>query len=209
MQGVTLTAQFHEITTLNDPYFPAFMDIYQESFPLSEQMRFSWWLALLRKKEADPDAGGRLLVLIEEEVVVAMAYYEEGDADAPAYLWYLATRPDARGKGTGARLYQEILARVEGAGSPALLFEVETPAEAALLSVEAADFARRRIEWYRRLGAKLLGGIHYEQSVGWQPALEMHIMVHAFQEVDPGSAFACAKAVLGEEIQEIGELTLS
>ena len=185
------------------------MDIYQESFPLAERMRFSWWIALLRKKEANPDTGGRLLVLLENETVVAMAYCEEGDAATAAYLWYLAARQDARGKGIGARLYREILGRAERAGSPALLFEVETVEETALFSAEAASFARRRIEWYRRLGAKLLEGVHYEQDLGWQPALAMHIMVHPFQEMDAGSAFTFAKALFGKGLSETGPLSLT
>jgi GNAT superfamily N-acetyltransferase len=200
---------FHELRGLDDPHTPAFMDIYQASFPLSEQMRFSWWIGMLLAKAAGQEEVGHPLALLEDGEVAAISYYESGAPETAAYLWYLATREDLRGRGVGAELYRGIVERTRNEGSPALLFEVETIEQARSISEEAAIFARRRIEFYRRMGAHQLGGIHYVQNVGWQPPIEMHIMVHPFIDISAETIFALTTSHLGTSIQQTGPLSLN
>ena len=77
---------------------------------------------------------------------------------------------------------------------------------------EARELAERRIGWYRRLGAKLLGGVEYFQTVDTVPEpTEMHLMYHPLggePAADPEAVFALAKAVAGETLRRVGPLSL-
>jgi hypothetical protein len=88
----------------------------------------------------------------------------------------------------------------------ALIFDLEDPAR--MLTPEAACQAERRIAFYRRLGARLLGGIRYTQTVGpHQPPLHLHLMFHPIQDITAQEAFDIAHAEFGDAIlQQIGEL---
>ena len=144
----------HEITDLQDNALPQVLDIYQQSFPMREQMPFSWWIEFLQAKARGEGKSRHLLALLEgeddERRVGAFAYYE--DEEDGVFLWYLATQPDRRGGGMGARLFREIADRTFQRGHY-LFFEVELPEEAGRFSEAEAEFARRRIAWYQRNGA--------------------------------------------------------
>jgi ribosomal protein S18 acetylase RimI-like enzyme len=203
-----MTFEVHEIEGIHDSAFPAAMDIYQASFPLHEQMRFSWWVHFLQDKAQGAAEHRHLLAAIGQDSVLAMAYYEVVEEDEPVgYLWYLATGSALRGKGIGADLYREILSRNVSAGCRALVFEVELPEIAASVSEEHAEFARRRIGWYRRNGAKLLSGIRYIQDVGWQPPMPMGVMVHALGALGADQALALVQTVL-DEVSATGPVSL-
>jgi hypothetical protein len=89
----------------------------------------------------------------------------------------------------------------------AMVFEVEMPSEA--VTPEEEDIAKRRIGFYRRMGAKILTGIQYLQTVGpHQPATPMHIMVHTFKEVDPEEAFAMGKNIYEDSLTRVGSVEL-
>jgi GNAT superfamily N-acetyltransferase len=182
------------------------LDIFQQSFPLSEQMPFSWWLGFLSERQHGAGARRHLVSWNEAGEVAAFAYYEEHEA--ADYLWYLATRPERRNSGVGARLLQELLRRTFERGR-ALLFEVELPEMAALISTEDEEWARRRIAWYRRHGARLLGGIEYLQDVGWQPSHPMGLMLIANTELSPDDALGIAAALFGKDIRQVGQLALT
>lgn len=200
------TLPLHEIVTFDDPALGEALDIFQASFPLREQMPISWWLDYLVEKSQGRAERRHLVASLEDGHVAVFAYFEE-DARAD-YLWYLASRADLRGRGVGAGVLEILKRRAFQRGRP-LLIEVELPEEAARSSPEEAEWARRRISWYRRQGALLLGGIRYIQNVGWQPPTEMGLMVaSAGGSFTPEEAFAAAAASLREDIEQIGTLSL-
>jgi GNAT superfamily N-acetyltransferase len=202
-----MNAPYFEITSRLDERLPEVLDIYQESFPLREQMRVSWWLRFLRDKEAGEADDRRLVVLAEEGRVAAFAYYE---LEARAgYLWYLATRADLRGGGLGARLFNEVREAVFAAGRDYLLFEVELPEEAARFSAEEAALARRRIAWYQKHGALLVGGVEYIQDVGWQPPYPMALMIAPRSTLSQETAWGLLEGALEDSVRQVGEITLS
>lgn len=194
-----------EITGLHDAALPQLLDIYQQSFPLREQMPFSWWIDLLREKDSGAGEHRHLVALEQDGECIAFAYYE-ADEDG-VYLWYLATRADQRGGGVGAQVFQEIKRQAFARGRY-LFFEVELPEEAARFSAEEGELARRRIAWYQRQGARLLGGIEYIQDVGWQPAYPMALMIATPEEIAPQAAYEIAASLLEDAVRAVGPLTL-
>ncbi len=191
----------HPISTLTDPTLPDVLDIYQASFPPREQVRMSWWLQLLRGLSREEKPTGTLLALCEAstETVVGMAYYEieEFGEERLGFLWYLATDSKQRNRGLGAAAYQAIVSQILDTESCTLmLFEIEIADEVAQSyphEPTLAELARRREAWYRRNGAQKLTGIHYEQSVGWLPAMPMHLLFHSRQSLTPEQAFSYAQ----------------
>jgi hypothetical protein len=136
-----------------------------------------------------------------------MAKYEFLPRCSAACLAYLAVRSDARSQGIGARVYEEIRRQLRGVSCRGLVLEVEIPGRAT--SADDAQLATRRIQFYQRLGALLLRGVDYTQSVGQhQPPIPMHVMVHPFQPMDGEEAFELARCVYGKWLERAGELAL-
>jgi ribosomal protein S18 acetylase RimI-like enzyme len=174
-----------EIESLNDPLWPAWKEIYLTSFPPNERMSLEYFENILSKRSTEEVSDRPVLVLSDEkhtEDVVGLAYCEM-DADTEiAFLWYLATHCNLRGKGNGAYVYRDLVERARKNGTQILVFEVEIPRLASAKSPEDEEWARRRIGWYERQGAVLVNGIQYFQDVDSTDELtEMHIMVHLFQ----------------------------
>jgi ribosomal protein S18 acetylase RimI-like enzyme len=211
----------HRITGWNDPKLGPLMNIVQSSFPANEQMRWSWWIDLLRELSHNaPSSAHRVLLAATEDEnpdaladVVGMAHYEIEPSDsaptAPGicFLYYLAVAPGTRSKGIGSALYRQIVERTLTNGDcTVLLFEVEDPAEMAKTSAEAKELAERRIAFYQRNGARLLNGIHYELHVGWQPPVPMRIMLHSLVPLTPQEGFDRVKGSLNETLRQIAPL---
>ena len=152
------TIPIRAITSRLDPALPALFDIYQQSFPLEEQMRISFFLQMLEQKEQGNAQNQHLEVLAKDREVAGFVFYEVGE-DIPeigrgGYLWYLAAHPDIRGGGIGKRLYhhvkQEIFSRY---GCRGLFFEIEERAETEQRhGSEAAHYAEWRKAWYKMSG---------------------------------------------------------
>jgi hypothetical protein len=202
----------HQITRWQDPDLPDVLDLYQTSFPADEQMRLSWWVRLLNEmsQQTGPAQPERLLYAAVEGCgngVVGFAYAEVYGSQHTAYLMYLAIRGDRRGQGLGAVVYQQVREELFNRKyCDVLLFEVEKPEIMLRESPDASRTAQRRICWYERQGARLLEGIHYVQSVGWQPPLEMRLMFHSRTPVSPEQAFSTAAALLGDGVKQAGRL---
>jgi ribosomal protein S18 acetylase RimI-like enzyme len=198
--------RFVDITDITDDLLPAWLDLYEVSFPPEEKMLVSQFLSLLRDKAkglrehshmmAALDSGGKLVGLVR---------FDDLRDPGVAYLWYLAVDPDARGRGIGSACHEEALRRCREAGARAAVMEVEIPEEAS-----DPEFARRRIEFYRRHGALALQGVHYLHSVGpHQPEILMHVLLRPFEPVTPQEAFEFARVLLGDEsVTQVGELAL-
>jgi len=205
---MSLELSFHQIESIQDEGYDDWLNLYQQSFPLNEQVLVSSLNKLLRAVEEE-SATTFLLVRDDSGAAVGMALYECSAKCGCAALWYLAVRSDIRSKGLGGIIYREIISRIRSASSEitALAYEVELPEEAEDDAVRA--LAIRRIEFNRRNGAKLVGGIHYVQSVGWQPPIRMHLMIHPFEEIGPETALEKLRCEFGEDVRKIGEITLS
>ncbi len=199
--------RFHEIFTLEDPYYDDWLDLYQSAFPINEQMQVSSHNRILRQKMHGEAGNERLLAVIDaDEKLIGMSRYTHEPKCKVVSLWYLAIHNTARNQGVGSRFYNEIVRRIkeDWPESIAMILEVQNPA--ITLDPNERAFARRRIEFYWRNGAHLLGGIYYVQSTGWQEPLPMHLMAHSIQgELAPGEAVSLAKCLFGAALKEIDE----
>jgi ribosomal protein S18 acetylase RimI-like enzyme len=200
---IVSTMHIVEIASLSDPLFPAWLDLFELSFPTAERVLVSTFVRALAAPNGS--VSHTLLASVGPEGdLVGMADYQSFPAQRVAYLWYLAVRPDRRGAGLGSEIYRAVFARLPSEVC-ALLLEVEKP----LLAPGAIErrLASRRIAFYRRLGAQILEGIRYMQSVGThQPPLPMHLMVHLRAPFGPEQAFAAAREICGDLIQRTGTL---
>ena len=212
-----------EICALDDPLLLPWLDLYETAFPPGERILVSHVLNVLHNRARGVDHGSHLLAAVQDgdEPPAGVAAtnvgpsqkknfagiifdYEPRDS-AAAFLWYFAVDPRQRGQGLGTRVYQRLLERLDPQVR-ALIFDLEDP---AFMKTEAAvRQAERRIEFYRRLGARLLGGICYVQTVGpHQPPLPLLLMVHPIKEISPQEAFELAREEFGGEIlSQVGEL---
>ena len=202
------TLRFVEITDINDDLLLPWLDLYETAFPPPERILISAHLRILKGKAAGEarhdhmlaalDAPGSLIGLLQYEILP--------EADA-GFLWYLAVQAKERNRGLGTRMYRELWDRLDAETCSALVFEVEIPEHVE--SQEDRHLAERRIAFYRRQGAKLLGGVRYIQSVGWhQPSVPMHVMVHPRERIDPQAAYDLAKAIFEDSITQVGRLSL-
>jgi GNAT superfamily N-acetyltransferase len=195
-----------EITDPDNALLLPWLDLYETAFPPPERMLVSFYLRLLREKRDGLHQHHHLLAAQREGVFVGLAHYVEAAEHHLAWLWMFAVSPETRNQGIGATIYADVVRRLP-AGTIAVLIEVERP---DLAHTEAERrFAERRIAFYRRQGAQLLGGVHYVQSVGpHQPPLPMCVMIHPLLPLDADAAFGLACAVLGDAITQTGALSL-
>ena len=198
-----------EIADLNDGLLLPWLDLYETAFPPNERELVSSKLDLLKAKmRGDAEEETMLAAVVEQQTLIGIVDYEVNQALSVALLWYFAVKRELRGKGLGSQIYRELIAQLAAKGIRTLIVEVEMPEEAE--SKEKYRWAERRIAFYRRLGAKLLTGVHYMQDVGWhQPPTPMHIMVHPLQPLDAQSAYDLAKAIFEDAIEQTGPLALS
>ena len=136
------------ISRLTDPRNPRFeplLRLYEEALPRRERRSEEY----LRSAAASPNHS---LIVAENDsglVGFSLLFF-----DGVAVLEYLATAPEVRGQGLGARLYREVR---KDAGDRPMLLEVE----AVDPGTPGHELRARRIEFYRRLGARLLRGLDF------------------------------------------------
>jgi GNAT superfamily N-acetyltransferase len=193
-----------ELEAVTDDLLLPWLDLYETAFPPPERVLVSAILGILRDKSPELVQSHHLLAALEPPgQLVGMAWYELWPKDV-ALLGYIAVIPERRGQGIGTRFYREIVKRIS---ARVLFLEMEMPEEAA--SEQQRQIALRRIQFYRRLGALRLTGIHYLQSVGpHQPLTPMHLMVHPFGPIDALAVFELAQGVFGDLIRQVEPLAL-
>ena len=174
--------RLHTIGCLDDPWYDRWLDIYQRSFPLDQQLLVSAHNRMLRSRDR-AERGPHYVVAMEDVadglICMGMAQYALFPEAHGAALWYLAVDPGQRNRGIGSWMYDAIVGAVQ-ARMPechGMLIEVELPDRCA-----DPVPALRRIGFYTRKGAVLLEGLHSTVDVGWQPPMTMGIMVHPFQK---------------------------
>jgi ribosomal protein S18 acetylase RimI-like enzyme len=198
-----------EIVSLNDDLLCPWFDLYETTFPFNERLLISTQLNILKGKTSGEvqdrymyaalDENGKLVGLVEYE------YLHEANT---AFLWYLAVQPNLRNKGIGGQIYQCLIEDLASKDIQALVFEVEKLEQTQ--TEEHRKLAERRISFYRRHGAKILEGVDYIQYIGWHaPPTPMHLMVHPLKSLNSDEAYALAKIVFEDSLQQTGDLTLS
>ncbi len=184
------------------------LDLYETAFPAHEKVLVSDHLRILEQKEQGGGQDHLLLAVLDEGgsfagLVRCQLLPEVG----AALLWYLAIEPRLRSTGLGAQVYRQLLRQVDDGVIKALVFEVEIPELQE--NENGRQNAQRRMEFYRRQGARLLGGVTYMQDVGSHvPPTPMHLMVHPLQPLAPEEAFALAKAIFGGALAQVAAVTL-
>ena len=201
-----------EIESAEDPAWEGWKSIYLDSFPPNERMTEEFFRGVLEQKAAGSASEAHMLALAPgdaPERVIGLAYYEV-DADLRAsFLWYMATRRGERNRGYGSVLYSDVVRRLKREGVAILLFEVDIPERARREEAELGALAERRIGWYRRQGALLLGGVQYFQTVDAPVApTEMHVMAHPLVPMTPEQVLAAASRMFGRAIKQTGPPTL-
>jgi len=200
--------RFVEITDANDDLFSDWLDLYETSFPPEEKVLVSEFIELLKEKAKGTRPNSHIQAALQNDRFVALLRYDLGKEPGIAYLWYLAVHPDARNTGVGAACFDEVVRCAQEAGMRGVAFEVETCEHCA--DPERRELAERRVEFYKRQGSHLLGGIEYAHSVGpHQPEIPMHIMVRPIEPITAVEAFEMARSLFGDAVAQVGELELS
>jgi len=199
---------FINIDSVYNDLLQPWLDLYETAFPPEERVLISDILEILKGKGGRGKSSYKLLAATDnQQNFVGMALYELNSKIGCAFLWYLAITPKKRDRGFGYRFYQEIISQVQKAGYQAMFFEVEMPEKAR--SLERKVQGERRIQFYRRNGARLFNGIFYTQSVGpQQPDTQMHLMIHLFNNLEPKKALALAKKQFHQHIRKVGPINL-
>ncbi len=198
--------QYAELTSINDELLLPWLDLYETSFPPEEKILVSRFFRFLDPDFKEDGVESRLVAALDEHgEFVGLMFYRIRAETGVFSLWYLATLPELRGSGIGAECYREVLRRAQESGSSFVFFEVEVPEDSP-----DAEIARRRIEFYRRLGAKLLRGIRLTQKMGNHAReVQMNIMIHPLKPVTPQQAFELATQYVDNEgLSQVGELAL-
>jgi ribosomal protein S18 acetylase RimI-like enzyme len=190
--------EYREVTSSADPAYSEWKRIYLASFPEEERMSLAYFDGILSNEAAD----SHMVVQMYQDKVTGIAYYESKSEVGACYLWYIAIDSEQRAHGLGTRFYEEIVHRADRDSAKLLIFEVEIPQT-------DSDEAAIRIGWYRRLGAYLLTGIHYVQTVDSGDApIPMYLMVHPVTLITPEDAFQTASALFEDAVHQTGPLGL-
>ncbi|MBP0001891.1 MAG: GNAT family N-acetyltransferase [Cyanobacteria bacterium SID2] len=139
--------QFSQLDDINSEDCSIALDIYEEAFPPEERVR--------RDKVIDRIAKGVYELWIGKDgdrVVFMTILYNLQQSDL-VLLGYIATDAAYRNLGIGSTFLQDVLNHLKPLDRY-LLIEMEHPDN-------DDGMARRRLEFYRRIGAKLLENVRY------------------------------------------------
>lgn len=140
---------FYQVTDVESAEFFAALEIYDEAFPECERTPAPYLTERI-KLQLD-----RLFVSQEDERIVFMAILGQPILDEFVLVGYMATHSHFRNRGLGSVFIKQTLERV-AKNSQYLLFEVEDPE----IGFDR-EIRRRRVNFYRRLGAKQMKDVRY------------------------------------------------
>ena len=168
---------FREITDIRDPLLLPWLDLYETAFPEAERSLVSSHLEDLLLPTQSEEVKHRLVCVDEQGQFLGMARYSFVPNIPLIYLIYLAVVPEQRSAGIGGQLFEEVRrhAHHQHPSGKIMAWEVERPDAAA--AGEEARLSERRIQFYRRLGGKLVAGIDYAiQNRPELPVVPLHLM---------------------------------
>ncbi|MBN1903413.1 GNAT family N-acetyltransferase [Candidatus Sumerlaeota bacterium] len=202
--------RFHEINSINDDLLLPWLDLYEKAFPPEEKVLVSLFLSKL-KKRADlqsPPNECFLSAIDKEKNLLCISFFSISPKNQVAFLWYLAVQENLRNKGIGSLAYRETISRCQRHDNlKAAIFEVEIPEKAP--DLEHKKLSERRIKFYKRHGAKLIGGVDYFQQVGsHQPPVPMYLMIHPFKSFHKDECFSLIKNFFGDSVTQTGNIYL-
>jgi len=119
----------------------------------------------------------RLFAFAEGDEVLGMALVYFSERLRFAWLDYFAIRSDLRGRGLGSEVFREIVQMaIEQSPQPHwLLFEVDDEYEGD--PQREAD-CKRRVQFYRRLGARALENVPYKFPSAFAEPIRMRLMAY-------------------------------
>jgi len=147
MTDTAAPVMFQRIDSSQHQATAAALAIYEEAFPLSEQIPRS-----LVEERIDSGVYELWVGQRGEEVVFMAILYTLRDSDL-VLLGYIATHQEARNQGIGSRFLEQVLTALQERDRY-LLLEVELPNE-------ADPMTQRRYGFYQRLGALFLQDVRY------------------------------------------------
>ena len=162
--------------------FARCLEILHESMSQGVQLENDRLMSLLRRNDY------RLYGLFVDNAVAAMAIVYLSEAQQFAWLDYMAVCSERRGQGLGSDLFRGLLR----------LLPKDQPTARHLI-LEVGDSL---IDFYRRLGAKLLVNVDYLFPSPSGPALPMRLMVCGLRD-DVSVSQATVKAAIEEVFRTI------
>lgn len=203
-----VSLSFKTITDITDSYLCDWLDLYETAFPPEERILISVFIRqLLNQRQEEIPPLNLIAALDSEKRFIGLACYQWQPEMNWFLLWYLAVMSKQRGLGWGSEILQEIERHARSKNCDGILFEVEIPE--SVTSPEMKILAERRIQFYKRNGAKMFSGIHYLQSVGPHQLLTpMHLMFYPLKESRPEDVFYKAKYLFGDLLTKTGSLAL-
>jgi len=176
------------VTGPSSPLFAPSLAIIADSFPAAERLPIQRLARLLAGDDY------RLYSLTASGDVTAVALLYLSVARPFALLDYMAVRADLRGKGNGSTLFREVVNTLRGERPLAewLLLEVDDDREG---SEEQRGANSRRIQFYRRLGARLLANVPYRFPSPSGVDVPMRLMAYGLREEAMPSPQALGSAV--------------
>lgn len=186
-----------EVVSEHDPAFEVALQIYEASFPPSEKISAQVFANALNRRATGHEpfsANARMLTALKVNEPVGFAYFRYFYCHVKeqpfhlGYLLYMAVAESQRGGGIGQHIYHSVLAALKadaayrGGALSGLIFEVERPELAE--DSESQRNTMRRMQFYERLGARVLQGIAYVQPALGEELLPvpMHLMYHPQNE---------------------------
>ena len=196
-----------EIVRLDDPAWAEWQQIYMASFPPFERMSIGFFEKLLQETTTGDGSEKYIRFLPDPDnaqEVISIAFLDYEPEPRVASPWYFATKAGKRNGGYGKIIYDDTRERAKSLGAEVFVIEVEIPEVAAKTSAEEAEWARRRIGWYERLGAQLVPNIRYIQSVNsTDEKTQMALMTHNWTSFTDAEQFERLKGYYGSELERV------